>query len=132
MSLGSMKAFTIAHVKDGQIVYERKTESSVFLERMNGKRVLIQEYPDKRTDNQNAFYWLYLRVISDETGDTSNDLHELFKRKFLTPKFITVLGKEIKIPGSTAKLSKADFGEYMERICAECGVPIPDPNLVPL
>lgn len=127
-----MKAMTIAYVVNGEIVYERKRESSVFLERMNGKRVLIQEYPDKRTDNQNAFYWAYLRIISDETGDTSNDLHEFFKRKFLAPKFITVLGKEIKIPGSTAKLSKADFGEYLERICAECGVPIPDPNLVSL
>jgi hypothetical protein len=82
----------------------------------------------KRSGQQNSFYWLYLGVIATETGDNADDLHEFFKRKLLPPQFITVRGEEIKIPASTTDLNKADFGEYMEKICALTGVPIPDPE----
>jgi len=82
----------------------------------------------KRTLTQNNYYWLYLGVIEQETGNTSMDLHEYFKRIFLPPKFITVMGKELKIPASTTELSKLDFGDYLDRICAETNVPLPDPQ----
>lgn len=37
-------------------------------------------------------------------------------------------GKELKIPASTIDLNEADFGEYMEKIGALTGVPIPNPE----
>lgn len=84
--------------------------------------------PSKRSNSQNSFYWLYLEVIARETGDDASDLHEFFKRKLLPPKFIKVRCEEVKIPASTTELGKADFAEYMEKICALTGVPIPDPK----
>jgi hypothetical protein len=39
-----------------------------------------------------------------------------------------VNGEEIKIPSSTTTLSKIDFGEYLDKIAAETGIPLPDPE----
>ena len=58
--------------------------------------------PAKRSDSQNAYYWLYLEVIARETGDNADDLHEFFKRNPPPAKFITVRGEEIRIPSSTS------------------------------
>lgn len=97
-----------------------------YLREHQGKTFRITEVIPTRSINQNRLYWLYLEEIERETGNSANDLHELFRRTLLTPKFITVLGKEIKIPRSTTELTKTTFAEYMEKICAETGVEIPD------
>lgn len=89
----------------------------------------IDKQKNVRSLSQNKYYWLYLSVIADETGHTEEELHELFKRKFLPPTHKTVLGTGFKLPASTTDLSKHDFSEYLERICAMTGVPIPDPAL---
>lgn len=98
----------------------------VWLKDHVGQEIRITPVMAKRSGQQNNFYWLYLERIEFETGNNANDLHEYFKRVFLKPKFITVLGKEIKIPASTTELTKLEFGEYMEKICAETSVEIPD------
>ena len=82
----------------------------------------------KRSLTQNNYYWFYLEVVERETGNVAVELHEYFKRTLLPPKFITVMGKELKIPASTTELSKLDFGEYLDKICAETNVPLPDPE----
>lgn len=89
----------------------------------------IDRKKNVRSLSQNAYYWLYLGVIENETGNTASDLHDLFKRKFLPPQTKIILGNAIRLPSSTTNLSKHDFSEYMEKICAESGVPIPDPKL---
>lgn len=112
-------------VQNGQISNENKfTEYVASLKGIY--RLEFKEVKTKRTLNQNNFYWLYLGVIADETGDDPNSLHEYFKRKLLPPRYISVMGKEIKIPASTTKLSKIEMGEYMERICALTNIPIPE------
>jgi len=91
-----------------------------------GKEYEIHIRSKKRTNSQNALLWLYLSVISKETGNSENDLHEYFRRKHLPPQFVTVLGKEVKFPHSTTDLNRVEFSDYMERICAETGISIPD------
>ena len=102
----------------------------VFLQNNEGKKVIIK-LPDKptRSNAQNAYYWFYLGIVEQETGNLAMDLHEYFKRIFLPPKFINVMGKEVKIPSSTKTLSKADFGEYIDKICSLTNIPLPDPEL---
>lgn len=91
-----------------------------------GKTYEIYLRESKRSLSQNAYYWVYLEIIEQETGNIASNLHELFRRTLLPPKFITVMGKELKVPRSTTELSKAEFAEYLEKISAECGVPLPD------
>jgi len=91
-----------------------------------GKELRIESVVHIRSNSQNRFYWLYLEVIERETGNVANDLHEYFKRVLLPPRFIKVLGKEVKIPASTTDLKKIEFGDYMEKINAMTGVEIPD------
>jgi hypothetical protein len=94
----------------------------------DGKTVVIAEEKRTRSRSQNAYYWVYLGIIAAETGDNADDLHEFFKRKLLPPRFVTVQGQEVKLPASTTDLNKADFGNYLDKICAMTNVPLPDPE----
>lgn len=98
-----------------------------FLEKNEGKKVVVEIELErsKRTLNQNAFYWLYLGVIEKETGNNATDLHELFKRKFLPPIPKKILGVDFRIPATTTQLTKAEFGEYLDKISAFTEIPIP-------
>ena len=93
----------------------------------NGRKVkiVIDDDRDTRSSQQNRFYWMYLGLVESETGNNADDLHEYFKRKFLPPRFVKVLGKEIKLPATTTKLGKLDFTNYLDKICSESGVAIP-------
>lgn len=103
-----------------------------FIERNQGKWVDIIPRNPKRSLTQNAYYWVYLNVISEETGNDIDDLHEFFKHKYLPFKTITIKGKKgehtFKRITSTSELSKNDFGEYLDKICAATGIPLPDPQ----
>jgi hypothetical protein len=92
----------------------------------------IQKEKSRRSLSQNAYLWgVVYKTISDYNGDTIEDLHEHFVRHLLPPKFIKVMGKEIKIPASTTELNKIQFGDYIERIRAEVapmGIVIPEAN----
>ena len=99
------------------------------LKKHAGKTFRLSLPENKRSSRQNSYYWLYLGVIEAETGNDANDLHEYFKRIFLKPKFITVMGEEIKVPKSTKDLNKVEFGEYLDKICAKTNVLLPDPIL---
>lgn len=103
-----------------------------YLLSVDKKKLVVSIEQEKwvRSASQNNFYWAYLRIIANETGHTEDDLHSLFKRKFLPPEFVTILGIEIKRPASTTKLDKVAFGEYMQKISAMTNVPIPDPKLL--
>lgn len=125
-----MKNIFLAKAKDGKLDFGSETNQArlrMVVKENEGRTFRLEMMKTTRTLSQNAFYWLYLSVIERETGNNANDLHELFKRILLPPRYLTVLGKEIKIPASTASLSKSEFSEYMDKICAETNVPIPNP-----
>lgn len=120
------------HIENGKLRVDTPDKYQKYLSGLNEGVKLTLDIDKKtnvRSRSQNNYYWMYLGVIEDETGNEANDLHELFKRKFLPPQFKTILGHDLKLPASTTTLSKHDFSEYMEKICAETGVPIPDPEL---
>lgn len=92
--------------------------------------VTLSDTKKRRSTKQNSYYWLYLGMIEEETGNLATDIHEYAKRKFLPPRFITIKNETIKVPGSTKKLSKTEFGEYLDKISAWSGVTLPDPQAV--
>lgn len=105
-----------------------------FLLDNEGKQLWLTKPQTQRSKLQNNFYWAYLGIIEQETGNNSNDLHEFFKLKLLPPKEITIRGKEknhiLTTTRSTTELTKAEFTDYLDKICALTGVPIPDPTLL--
>ena len=89
-------------------------------------QITIKKKSNVRTLKQNSYYWFYLSIISIETGELENDLHDYFKRKLLPPRFKTILGKEVKLPATTTELNSKEFTDYMEKISALTSIPIPD------
>lgn len=115
-------------ITNGVLALENEGEYKAYLSSLVGKvEVIIQRWHAKRTNRQNAFYWSYLKMVSDDTGFTDEELHELFKQKFLDKRKLQVLGEEIEMYPSTTRLTKKEFAEYMEKISLFCEVPIPDP-----
>ncbi len=97
-----------------------------------GKKVRLVIEDKKRTLPQNSLYWAYLHIISRETGNDIQDLHYSFRFSFLGPQLVEVsdfnkggrtMVAELR---STTSLSKQEFTDYLERICAETGIPIPN------
>lgn len=107
-------------VSNGNIVldYNDKIKQQKWLQSLNGKRIemIIRPFREKRSIKANAYYWgVVLKTISKETGYTSEELHEFFKRIFLK-KEIVIGGKVYETSISTRKLKKDQFSEYIEKI----------------
>ena len=104
------------------IEYLQKVEPDIIIE--------IEKVRGKRSIDQNKLYWSYLTIISDETGNSVRSLHEVFKKEFLPPRFSQIMIKDRifqhELPASTTDLDKITFGEYLEKINALTGVPIPN------
>lgn len=120
-----------AKIEDGIIRYYDKAKFHEWFLSLKGEvEVIMRPLKANRTDRQNRFYWAYLRIISNDTGDSENDLHEYFKRVHLSPQFVTVLKKEIKLPASTTRLKTNEFSEYIKKIEKETGILAPDINSI--
>lgn len=98
-------------------------------------RVDIEKWFEKRSNQQNRYYWgVVLKMISDETGHHPDELHEAFIKKFLNHKVI--LGEVVSERSSS--LTTIEFEEYMAKIRTFASQPdeglkmfIPLPNEAP-
>ena len=93
--------------------------------------VYLREKRHARTMPQNRYYWgVLLAAIAGETGHPSEDLHEIFKAKFLPRSYALFNGKEHQFVKSTTELSKQEFTAYLHQVRAfaesELGVLVPD------
>jgi hypothetical protein len=93
-----------------------------------GAWLRIEHQVPVRSMSQHRFYWVYLGAIAHETGHTPEEIHAWVKAKFLPKRFATVLGTDVELTPTTTTLSKVEFGEVLDRVCAETGVPLPDPQ----
>lgn len=103
------------------------------LSKLEGQKVLVtvEKMHNKRSLNQNAYYWVCIQVIADFTGHSPDEMHRLFKGLFLPRKEIELNGKKHLLAGSTTELTKGQFAEYMLRINAEAsqmGLVLPSPE----
>lgn len=132
-----MKAKFAATIKNGELAI---VSSHAFRQHIlgykEGERLeVVVSLPRKpRSNNQNAYYWaVVLRVIGDHTGHSVEELHEIFKRKFLPPRVLTYRDQQIRLPASTTDTNTLEFTEYIERIRAEAasmGIDVPNPDQV--
>jgi hypothetical protein len=124
-----------AVISKGKMLVRNETEYNAYLWKLKDGEEVKVKITRKRRDrsrNQNNWYWgVVLPVIAKETGHSPDELHEIFKRMFLTPKEVEYKGHRIKMPGSTSSLSISDFTDYVERVRAEAaqmGITVPDPE----
>lgn len=126
-------------VEGGRLQLRNKRAFDTALAKFKDGEVLvtIERAHATRSDAQNRYLWaVVIDLIADHTGFTPDETHECLKAKFLPKKLAFADGNgvvvdEYVIGGSTRKLNKVEFGEYIEAIrtwAAEyLGVVIPDP-----
>ena len=128
-----------ARLKRGKMVLDRDALKA----QLAGARdcqltVTIERAHATRSAAQNAWYWSQvLKLISEHTGYTVDEVHELMKAKFNAKVMVVTnaageLVSEDRVGQTTTKLNKLTFGDYCEQIriwaAQELDVYIPDPD----
>jgi hypothetical protein len=97
-------------------------------------RVEVGQYRKRRSDEQNRALWgVAYRILSEETGNDVNDLHEFFLGEYHGWEIVDVLGQQRRRPvRRSSKLNTMEFSEFyafIQRRAAELlGVYVPDPG----
>lgn len=117
-------------IKEGQIIVQRFFRDEV--KRMEGKQVEIKSLLNSRSQQQNRYMWgIVYKIIGDELGMTSEEVHEVYKEKFLSYKK-EIKGKFYTFTKSTTELNVVEFGEYLDKVIrhasSELGLIIPEPD----
>lgn len=125
-----------ATVEGGKLRLRNPKEFAIYVAKLEGQDLdfVIRRPKDIRSLNQNAYYHgVVVQLIAEELGYDHDDCHELLKLKF-NSKIINVLGKEVTVAKSTARLSRKGFTDFIEAIrvwaASNLNLSIPDPNEV--
>lgn len=91
-------------------------------------RTIVEKLRGTRSSNQNRYYWgVVLPVIGEYMGERPEDLHEIFKSRFLRRKRVW-RGGEITTLRSTSELTSDEMAVYLDQVCqeaAELGCVVP-------
>lgn len=90
--------------------------------------VIVRKPQQPRSLKENNYYWgVIIKIISEETGAFPDDVHYELKRMFLKQS-----GDKIPVLISTTDLSTTDFEEFLSKVriwaASELGIMIPQPN----
>ncbi len=68
-----------------------------------------------RTEKQNSLYWSILDYVYEQTWIDKDELHLLFKQKFLNKPILTCFW-DINITQSTKELDKEEFNNFIMQV----------------
>ena len=72
-----------------------------------------------------------MRCIEEETGQSKDDAHDWFCKKFLR-RTVTFNGREETVVGGTSSLTREQMSEFLDRVQAEAaselGIRLPSPD----
>lgn len=132
-----LKAKFPAKVANGKLEFKNPTTLFAHIGKFRPEdelEVTVEKHRSQRSNQQNRYYWgVVLNIIANETGHSTEELHEIYKRMFLPRKVIKYREREFPVPSSTTDCDISDFHEYIERVRAEAaqsGIVIPNPNEV--
>lgn len=97
-------------------LYKRERDNFVLHNRNlpDGKYYLtIKKEYGRRTNQQNAYYWVLMTILGNELGLSKEQAHEMCKIIFLSE---TAYGSPIPLPKSTASLDKWEFVQYVDEL----------------
>jgi hypothetical protein len=86
-----------------------------------------------RSGQQNKYYWgVVIKTLSDETGFTPEEMHDVLKWKFLKYSKVLPNGEQVEVTESTTDLDTKEFEDFMEQVrrfaITELDILIPLPN----
>jgi hypothetical protein len=95
--------------------------------------VSLKKNKPTRSLAQSRYYWgVVLAYLSEETGFTKDEAHQLMQRMFLKYAKDVSEGKSEMFVRSTTSLNTIEMNEYIEQIrifaVSELGIYIPEPN----
>ena len=94
-------------------------------------QVIVEPYKKRRSLSQNGLYWRWVEIISNDTGNDTDAVHDFLKNKFLVPKEIEIAGEKV-LCRSTRKQDTKTMSEYMDKVYAfagsELGIFLPVPE----
>jgi NinB protein len=108
-----------SNVTNGKLQNNVSQQIANHLKQFNGKRVeiKIQKLKSTRSVQQNRLWWLYVDILHKELGYHKEEMHEILKFKFLKKELVNEsTGEILTYIGSTAKLSKSEFIELVDRL----------------
>lgn len=118
-------------------VWDEKSRESIleYLRKLNlNKRYVVdvKVERDKRTISQCKLLFLWIGCVSHETGYFKDEVHEIFKKKFLGTEVFEIWGERVERLRSTANLDTKQFSDYLDRIqqfaSTEMGIILPNPK----
>ncbi len=93
--------------------------------------VTVEEYKATRSDEQLKYYWVLLKYIADETGHTSEELHDALMRQKFGVKIVEVgpVRQEVRRSiANTARFPTSDMVELIQEtldLCQTLGIHVP-------
>ena len=82
-----------------------------------GDMVHLERIPSPRTGNQNRYYRACVKILSEYTGFTTDEAHELCLRYFATEYTKeTKNGKEHTFKKRTSDMDTAEMSEYITKV----------------
>ena len=91
--------------------------------------VTIKPYKRNRSLEQNSLMWKWYTIIANDLGYTTEEIHEEFMRKLLTPAHVYTPSGMVEVY-STKKLKVEEMTAYLEgieRTATEMGIALPRP-----
>jgi hypothetical protein len=108
-----------SNVKDGKLQKNVRIQIANELKEFEGQRIeiKIQKLKSIRSHQQNRLWWLYMTILSNDTGYTKDEIHEICKFKFLKrSKVVEKTGEVLEYIESTAKLNKSEFADMVSEL----------------
>ena len=98
--------------------FDRKTYAALVQANLDKQTTVKMEViPAPRTGNQNRYLWALYKLLSDHTGFTTDEVHELCKR-YYAPQYekTTPRGTVQSFTKSTADMNTKEMTDYIEKI----------------
>lgn len=124
---------THGFLKKGKLHIPKKGWFFAMLEGFQDDEVIVtvQRKKHTRTLKQNAYLWgVVYPLLAEYTGETQDELHKIFKAKYLQQKKMW-RGGEYAVQRSTAELTSEEMGDFISSVVLEASdlgieVPLPD------